>query len=337
VDGVRLGLEHPFLLNAMLALAALHLASENTASNASAQGSSDIQGPQVTAIAGLTGLSHDPTDYTEVHKVYLNLAIGQQRDAVANINSGNANAIFMSTILLQYQAFKNSPVLEERSVYSPPLQWLRMAKAIVAVAQTARPLIVKDSIMHFMAQSQSEPNFLDHRAIFGPSNYLGNPAFEALLDFDRYPEPSFDEETKAAYQLVMGYVGGCWRGILRLEEPRVIVLRLMSLGALCPMRFIDFIEQRRPRALAILAHHFSMARVVDDHWLFKGFAEKEVRGIHGLLPDSWHWSMDWPERVLTDGIPDMAPAAMLPSPEEPMDESQFKDLVGRHTTLQRIK
>lgn len=339
VDGVRLALDHPFLLNATLSLAALHLASnpENSVSTASSQGSSDTQPPRVTAIAGLTGLSHDPTDYTEVHKVYLNLAIGQQRDAVANINSRNANAIFMSTILLQYQAFKNTLGREERSVYSPPLQWLRMAKAITAVAQTAWPLIIKDSVMDFMIQAQNEPNFLDYKAIFSPTNYQGNPAFEALLDFKKYPEPSFDEETKSLYELVMGYVGGCWRGILRREETRVIVRRLMGLGPLSPVRFIDFIEQRRPRALAILAHHFSMARFVDDHWLFKGFAERQVRGIRGLLPESWQWAMDWPERVLTDGIPDMLPAAMLPSPEEHVEENEFKEFVRRQTDLPFIK
>lgn len=339
VGGVRLAFEHPFLLNAILALAALHVASEpdNGAASASAQGDrTGHPGHLVTSIAGLTSLSYDFADYTKVHEVYLNLVIGQQRDAVANINSGNANAIFLSTILLQYQAFRNSPGRQERTVYSPPLQWLRMAKAITSVAQTARPLIAKDSVMDFMAQQQNEPNLLDAQAIFSSNNYLGNAVFEALLDFERYPEPSLDEDTKHLYERMMGFIGGCWRGILRQEESRVTIRRILALGPLCPARFIEFLEQRRPRALAILAHHFAMAKVVDDHWLFRGFAQREVRGIGGLLPESWQWAMEWPNRVLNGNIPDVLHAAMLPSPEESVDGTEVKNFVRTATNVKCI-
>ena len=157
---------------------------------------------------------------------------------------------------------------------------------------------------------------MDLETVFNPSNYLSNPAFVALLDWEKYLEPGFDEDTQKVYEKAVAYVASCWRGILNNETPRVIFRRIMALGIRVPPRFIDFIEQRRPRALAILAHQFAMAKVADDHWLFRGFAKREVEGIGGLLPHSWRWAMEWPKNVLEHGVVDVAAATMLPSPEE---------------------
>jgi len=225
----------------------------------------------------------------------------------------NANAIFLSTVLLQYRGFIQGR--EERSVYSPPLQWLRMANAIISVAKIARPLTIKNSVIDLLAYKPDEPDFLDLETIFNPNNYVSNPAFVDLLDWEKHSEPGFDEDTQKVYEKVVAYVGGCWRGIINHEAHRVIFRRIMSLGIMCPSRFIDFVEQRRPQALAILAHHFAMAKVADDHWLFRGFAMREVEGITGLLPHSWRWAMEWPENILQHGVVDVAAVTTLPSPK----------------------
>jgi hypothetical protein len=328
MNAIQLAFEHPFLLNTILALAALHLTSESDGSQAMfSTRSDDSFFLRPTQSATVSDRRSDSIDYSKVHRIYLHLAVRQQRDAVANINSDNANAIFLSTILLQYHAFRQGR--EERSVYSPPLQWLRMAKAITSVAKIARPLVIKDSVMDLLAYKSDEPNSLDLETLFNPNNYLSNPAFVALLDWEKHSEPGFDDDTRKVYEKVVAHVGGCWRSIVNHEAQRVIFRRIMTLGIMCPPRFIDFIEQRRPRALAILAHHFAMAKVADDHWLFRGFAKREVQGIAGLLPHSWQWAMEWPENVLQHGVVDIAAATMLPSPEE---SSERTSLEGCMTT-----
>lgn len=315
INAAQLAFEHPFLLNSILALAALHLTSEPDDARGILLPRNDDKsffGP--TQSVTVPDSRNDFIDYAKVHRIYLHLAIGQQKDAVANINSENANAIFLSTILLQYHAFRQGR--EERSVYSPPLQWLRMAKAIISISKIARPLAIKNSVIDLLAYRPDEPDFLDLETVFNPDNYINNPAFVALLDWEKHSEPGFDEDTRKVYEMVVAYVAGSWRGILNHEAQRVIFRRIMSLGIMCPPRFIDFVEQRRPRALAILAHHFAMAKIADDHWLFRGFAKREVEGIAGLLPHSWRWAMEWPENVLHHGVVDVAPATMSPSQKD---------------------
>lgn len=301
-------------MNTILALAALHLTSEP-------DGARGIFPPirderfffGATQSATIPDSRNTSIDYAKAHRIYLHLAVGQQRDAVANINSENVNAIFLSSILLQYHAFKQGR--DERSAYSPPLQWLKMANAIASVAKIAQELIIKNSVLDLLAYKRDEPNFWDLRTVFDPKNYLRNPAFVALLDWEKHSEPGLDEDTREVYEKVVAYVGACWNGIINRETERVIFRRIVSLGVICPSRFIDFVEQRRPRALAILAHHFAMAKVADDHWLFRGFAKREVHGITGLLPPSWRWAMEWPKNVLQHGVVDIV-ATTMPPPTE---------------------
>jgi hypothetical protein len=44
-----------------------------------------------------------------------------------------------------------------------------------------------------------------------------------------------------------------------------------------------------------------MTIVVDDHWVFRGMAEREVYGLKSLLPQTWQWAMEWPQAMLNWG------------------------------------
>jgi hypothetical protein len=74
------------------------------------------------------------------------------------------------------------------------------------------------------------------------------------------------------------------------------------MGIMVPTKFISLIEQKRPRALVILAYYSSMAIVLDDHWVFRGWAKREVSGLQNLIPLDWQWAMKWPQTMITSGI-----------------------------------
>ncbi len=73
-----------------------------------------------------------------------------------------------------------------------------------------------------------------------------------------------------------------------------MVRRIVCLGVLAPRRYIELLEEGRPRALAILAHHMALSQAVEEHWWFHGVADRAVNGIQSILPAEWQWAMEWP-------------------------------------------
>jgi hypothetical protein len=170
-----------------------------------------------------------------------------------------------------------------------------MTNAIAQIADMAVPLMKEESVAQFMASINKEPNFRDRAAIFNPAN---SKPFEALLNWDDFPEPNREMNVRPVYEQTLDYVGGVHQALKEKESPRIIFRRILCFGPMLPAQFISFVEQQRPRALAILAHLCAMAKAVDDHWVFHGLAEREVLGIQRLLPQEWQWAMKWPLQML---------------------------------------
>ena len=68
----------------------------------------------------------------------------------------------------------------------------------------------------------------------------------------------------------------------------------------CPERFVALVEERQPRALAILAHLFAAIKAIKtDLWWMEGIAERQVRLINDMLPPGWKGVMQWPLRLVS--------------------------------------
>jgi hypothetical protein len=297
LDSVRLGFEHDFLLSAIFAISALHIVCD---ARDGPRMYVDHEGVESAAAAiEMIPLSLGNIDYAKAHRIYLNLAVRKQREAVSSLNPNNADAIFLASVLLSYQALKLLPDSSTTNVYLPPTQWLRMSRAIFTVIQAARPLVQGGSVIEMVRTMNIEPDFRDQAAIFNPQNLK---PFEGLLDWSRYPEPDLDLESRHTYEQTLAYIGGVWQAILNKEAPKVLFRRFVSLGILVPTQFTTFLDQGRPRALAILAHHLAMTKAADEHWWLRGLADHEVNGIQSVMPAEWQWAMEWPLLVVRQGI-----------------------------------
>lgn len=298
IDAVRLALEHPFLLNAILAISSLHLVSDT--------GKEDYIYARDTnelSVGRVLQTSIDPAErdiYTRAHRIYLNLAIRQQRQIIPHLNINNADAIFMASVLLSYQTLNLLKPMLDPAVYKPPIQWLSISKAIADIIEASKimEIIQSNSLSNLITQMGGEPDFRNQMALFDP---LHRKPFSELLDWTKYPEPGLDDEIINTYERTLAYVGSCYRSFLDNEPPRVLIRRLMILGVLVPAQFITLLAEGRPRALVILAHHFAISQAVDKHWWFRGAAEREVLGVQSLLPPEWQWAMEWPLSMLKLG------------------------------------
>lgn len=238
-------------------------------------------------------------DPRRIHRFYLNLALQQQRQAVANLTSANANALILSSSMLSYQGLKLHTSDDYRKAYSLPCQWLHMTSGIGQIAKTAIPLMDDAALKQFYVNITGIPDFRDRAAIFNPAN---SKPFEALLNWTKHPEDDLSLSGREVYEKAVDYIGGVHKALLDKEDPRAIFRRILCFGNMVPPGFITFLEEGRPRALAILAHHCAMAKAVDDHWVFHGFANREVRGIQGILPPEWQWAMAWPLAMLEQDL-----------------------------------
>ena len=61
---------------------------------------------------------------------------------------------------------------------------------------------------------------------------------------------------------------------------------------------MELVEERRPRALAVLIHAFACGRLIaDENFWFRGIARKQIPGLCELLPVAWRPMVAWPLRV----------------------------------------
>ena len=291
IDAVRSGFQFTFLFNAMLAISALHLLSDTRSlSYFYARDEDQVAVERVRKTLFVTDTDKS-RDLARAHRLYLNTAVRQQREAISNLSSSNADAVFMASLLLSYQSLRLVPDHSASSSYLPPIQWLKMCKAVATIIETARPMVQEDSMIARMLAYSTEPDFKDEMAMFNP---LYRKPFEALLDWSQYPEPCVDLKIIHAYELTLAYVGGVYRALLNKEAPRSMIRRIVCLGVLAPALYIELLEQQRPRALAILAHHLALSQAIEEHWWFHGVADRVVNGIQSILPAEWQWAMEWP-------------------------------------------
>ncbi len=72
-----------------------------------------------------------------------------------------------------------------------------------------------------------------------------------------------------------------------------------------PRTFLELVESKNPRALALLARNLELLKVIRSVWWLHGtgpsqnVAEISITGIGNMLPKEWSWAMEWPLKVLS--------------------------------------
>ena len=294
---VKAAFKHDFLLNAIFAISSLHIVCGTEGGHQFY--SYDTDHISVARALEKPTVSVGDVDLAQAHRVYLNLAVTQQREAIASLGPDNADAVGMAAALLSYQAWKLLPVGADATQYQPPLHALKMAKSIRKVRELTRHFMTPDSMQERAVAMHSDPDMRDPEVVFGAER---REPFSALLDWATYPEPDFTPDVQRDYEMALSYVGGVYEALLANKPPRVLFRWVMWFGIMVPDGFLRLVELQRPRALAVLAHHLSFAKVVDEHWWFRGIADYHVRGLAGIMPAEWEWAMEWPLQMLESGI-----------------------------------
>lgn len=238
--------------------------------------------------------------HVEICHTYLQMAVREHARELAQIGSHNVDTLVLTASLIRLY---HSRTLQERSLepYVPPTEWLRATGSGAALFRQAWLLTADkpDSIARLMMGNV--PGVMVEPVAGNPENRRG------LLHLLRREEPhelleAWSPAVQEAYESTLSFVGGIWLAMNRGEAPAGISKRLIVFPMVVDRRFIGLVEERRPRALAVLAHYFALLSMLRGFWWIGETGSREVRAIAGVMPEEWRGMVRWPLEILEQEI-----------------------------------
>jgi len=264
IEAPKLAIQHDNLLYQILSMSALHLLR------------SEPDNPELVV----------------ARQTYHGLALREHRRAVAKLNLHNADAVSCTSSLVFMDAFAS---LQERSMepYTPPMEWLQLARGAgsifaVGISALEGSRVYDTAVIN--AISRHHQYFDNADVMFAAVN---RKDLLGLLTQDIAGEP-WDEETQQAYEKTLNYIGWVQLTIKDGEHMLGTCRRMMAFAVLAPKKFIEFVQEMRPRALVILAHFFALGSQLRDIWWIGDNVQREIKGIQQVLPPEWQPLMRQP-------------------------------------------
>lgn len=258
--------EHEFLLDAVLATSALHCSRVHPS---------------------------EPV-FAAASEHYFAKAIETHRSALQHLSADNAIALLLTSNLVLVHALcagvnDDSPFAQK----CDPTSWLRLASQSRHVFRECKRVAGKDAVL-FDIQELAEPVMRNYDDSFAPEH---RKRFGFLLSHgaDYETVTPLDRE---AYECTLSLIGLAYKHAGH-ELPIATCRRIFSTPARSPLRFIELVEELRPRALAILAHLYAVFKLIKvELWWFEGIAEKQVNRINELLPAGWKGMIEEPLQLV---------------------------------------
>lgn len=259
VDVPMIAYDSQHLMDAILAVSALHLRSANPGDHS------------------LIRASHG----------YMASSIAQYSNLLSQgVSEHNAEALFSTSALIAFQASASRRFEDDANgSYILPLAWFHSFQGVKTIVLSSWQWL-RTSHRIFPIINSQPALFLDpdpeRKAFFAP---LLQGLEEQL---DSIP-PMTRAETKQAYEHAVSY--------LNWAHKKPIRNRILGFAATVSRGFVDLMAGQDPRALVITACFFALTKMVDGVWWLEGVAKREVNGIFGLLPQDWWPRMEWALRV----------------------------------------
>ncbi|KAI0388073.1 hypothetical protein F5Y04DRAFT_274926 [Hypomontagnella monticulosa] len=253
------------------------------------------------AVSALHLRSHAPQDQELIRAShsYMASTLSEYGASLSKgINESNAEALFLTAALIAFQSTASriftrddSGDLKDRSDgYALPLSWFHSFQGVKAVVASSWQWLRHSGIVVPIIESQPALN-LDlsgqNANFFG---HLLNGVEEEALNMD--DDPTTQMLTRQAYQHAVAVLD--WAHKIPHTGAPLVFLASVS------RRFVELLEARRPRALAILASYFGLLKCLDGVWWLKGVSRREIMGIVSLFDpddDEWWPRLQWPLRI----------------------------------------
>ncbi|KPM36587.1 hypothetical protein AK830_g9990 [Neonectria ditissima] len=237
--------------------------------------------------------------HMKICHTYLDMAVREHAKEVSQLSKDNLDILCLTSSMLRvYYFFK----LKERSLqpYYPPTEWMRATGNSSAIFRQGWPLVEDNPGSIAFKMITNVPTILDDEAREGEENRQG--LLHLLQRQKDHELEDWDAEVKEAYETTLSYIGGIWIAMNKHESPGMIGKKLIIFPMLVHKRFIDLVQEQRPRAMAILAHYFALLAMLRCFWWIGDTGRREVLAIAEVIPDEWQDAMTWPLQIVEEQI-----------------------------------
>ncbi|KAF4585342.1 C6 zinc finger protein [Ophiocordyceps camponoti-floridani] len=260
----------PYLMDAILSVAALHLRTLSPDDN-------------VLARASITYSSTCLTAYCSAVE--------------RGITAANAEALFLTATLIAFRSAASRLFLKDDSDpdaapdntrYVLPMAWFHAFQSFKSIISTS---------WHWIQDSQVVKAVIDSQPTWKQdSTPLEDDSFFAHL-LDGLDQELAEEPPQQVSATTQGYFYAV--GVLDWAHKSAYAPAALAFPAGVSGRFVELIEEKRPRALVILACFYALLKRVQGVWWLNDVARREVAGITGLFDpaSAWRRHLEWPIRV----------------------------------------
>ncbi|KAG8416435.1 hypothetical protein J3458_007021 [Metarhizium acridum] len=245
---------------------------------------------KVSNYADTESLNHSST--------YLSMAVRELGREIERLSACNVDAVCLASSVLRIYTFVR---LQERALepYAPPTSWLRMTGSSGAVFRQSAAITAMDRGSVGMQMVDLVADLLDEeeaRAHTAPLAHLLRRQHAHELE-----EP-WGAAVQDAYLSAISCIGAVWRAMRDRRAPGSVARRLVVFPLLVDARFVDLVDEGRPRALVVMAHYFALLAMLRGFWWVGDAGPREVRAIARHLPAEWQGGLEWPLAILNDQI-----------------------------------
>ncbi|KUI62305.1 Sterol uptake control protein 2 [Cytospora mali] len=292
----------------------------------------------ILAVAALhlRSLTPNDTELVRASHAYMASCLNDYSNILqTGINANNAVALFLTSTLIAFQStatriftkdespFALTTAYGERgrgingaaSVYQPPLSWFHSFQGVKTVVAASWPWLKENDIVLTIIDSQPVLHLNFSRASEGFFGHLLEGLDEELAAMGSLTPGIGVQDAAPSNSSPGGEVQDSMTSTRQAYQHAVATLNwahtkpgkgALAFPATVSKRFVELLEERRPRALAILASFLALLKVVDNVWWLHGMARREVLGIVSLFnsdyfgPDierKWWPHLEWAVRI----------------------------------------
>lgn len=287
----------------------------------------------------LRSLNPDDKNLVQATHAYSASALADYCSSLAGgIQDENAEALFLTACLIAFQATASRIFIKDDGEMTPsagkgasryplPLAWFHAFQGVKTVVATSWQWIFNSPTV--LAVINSQPSFQLDMNLLGTTSFFGH-----LLE--GVEEEVSVEDAQANLLSQQGYIHAV--SVLNWAHQNPYPPATLAFPAAVSKRFVQLVEAKRPRALAIAACFFALLKRMDNVWWLGDVSKREVMGLVSLFePGSGWWRhLEWPVRIaLWDGDPNAIPASVWGAEceEAPSPEYGLVDTMKNHVEL----
>ncbi|SPO00916.1 related to UPC2 - regulatory protein involved in control of sterol uptake [Cephalotrichum gorgonifer] len=260
----------PYLTDAMLAVAALHLRSR----------------------------SPGDKEVIQASHAYISSSLAAYREALSRgINETNAEALFLTATLIAFQATATRLFVSDNAKsdgsnpqgeYILPLEWFHAFQGVKAVVVSSWQWIKMSNTVLTVIDSQ--PALQLGAELQSPTSFFG-PLLGGIEDEIDVEDEVNPQATRDAYLHAVS--------VLNWAHKSPFPSACLAFPATVTRRFIELVELKRSRALVISACFFALLKRAQHLWWIGCVPRQEIMGVASLFEpgSSWWPHLEWPLKI----------------------------------------